>query len=519
MYIMLDENMSKRGNISNFRIGIGGFWHESNTFCPLKTIISDFYSYSGILIGNDILKSGRRDEVLGAIEVLLGKSCIDIVPLLSTEALPSGYITDHTVNYLEDILRQQLRESGQLDGIFFSLHGAMSAESVVDLDGYFLQVIRKELGSDIPIVCSLDSHAVLTQKMLNLATAFVGYRTHPHIDIVETGRRAANILLGVLEGKINPVMYCQKIPVIFPPPNNGTSSGPLKELVDKIIALDHVEGVIACSLFTAFAWQDVPEQGWAALVVTDNDEKLARKLSQEFAKICWEARKDFIPEPMLSPEDAVRQAATVSGCPVVITDSADTVGGGGGGDNTVMLQALLKLRGEVDGLILHHIPDTEAVSILKASKEGNIVTVKVGGKRDSSFCKPLVVTGEILCITEGTISDDGKFTNKPLVDVGAIVSLGIDNVRLVITERIIMGPQPSLFRKVGIEPFKAKIVALKTGIGCRATYKHVAKAIISADCPGAESYNLRNYKFKHIQRPIFPIDPDFDWKPGVQKKT
>ena len=75
-----------------------------------------------------------------------------------------------------------------------------------------------------------------------------------------------------------------------------------------------------------------------------------------------------------------------------------------------------------------------------------------------------------------------------------------------------MGPQPSLFRKVGLEPFEAKIVALKTGVGFKATYGHVAKAVFRADCPGAASYNLLNYQYKNVTRPLYPLDPDMDWR-------
>lgn len=502
--------------MAKLRIGIGGLWHESNTFCPVTTPLSDFSSYSGILVGDQILESGRDgDEVAGAVGVLGRDGRTDIVPLLSAEALPAGHITDDAVRCLGDTLRGQLRKAGRLDGICFALHGAMSAESTADLDGYFLKLLREELGSDIPVVCSLDSHAVVTQQMVDLATAFVAYRTHPHVDVVETGMRAATILLDTQEGKIRPVMHCQKIPLILPPPNDGTNAGPLKVLADKLVAWDHVEGVIACSLCPAFPWQDVTEQGWAALAVTDNREELGRRLVRELAEMCWEARHELMPEPMLPPEIAVRQAAATPGCPVLVIDSADTIGGGGGGDNTEMLTTLLKLRGEVDGLVLHHIPDAEAVSVLKASTVGDIVTVEIGGKRDSRFCRPVEVTGRILCVAEGPISDDGNFTAKPLVEVGTIVCMGIDNVRLVMTERLIMGPQPSLFRKVGIEPFEAKLVALKTGVGHKVTYAHIAKAVVAADCPGAESYNLHNYEFECVPRPIFPLDPDFDWQPGM----
>ena len=96
----------------------------------------------------------------------------------------------------------------------------------------------------------------------------------------------------------------------------------------------------------------------------------------------------------------------------------------------------------------------------------------------------------VFALTDGVIEDVGKFGATPYLDVGTTVCLGIENLRLVLTERISLGPQPSLFRKVGIEPFEAKIVTLKTGVGYVVTYGYVAKAVFRADCPGAASYNL-----------------------------
>jgi microcystin degradation protein MlrC len=209
----------------------------------------------------------------------------------------------------------------------------------------------------------------------------------------------------------------------------------------------------------------------------------------------------------------VRKAAAVQGCPVVITDSADYVGGGGGSDTTTLLSAFLEMRHEVDGLLLMHLPDPEAVSELNTSPVGSTVTVDVGGRRESRFSRPLSVTGEILCVTQGPITDDGRFGSEPMIEVGAIVCLAIDNVRLVLTERVILGPQPSVFRKVGIEPFEAKIVGLKTGVGFKTTYGHVAKAVFRADCPGSLSYDLTNFEFQHMSRAMFPIDSNATWHP------
>lgn len=94
--------------------------------------------------------------------------------------------------------------------------------------------------------------------------------------------------------------------------------------------------------------------------------------------------------------------------------------------------------------------------------------------------------------------------------VGVIVCLGIDNLRIVLTEYPIWGPQPSLFHKVGIEPFEAKIIVVKSGIGYKVIYGEVAKGIVDADCPGLGSRNVAHFHYQCISRPMFPLDPDMD---------
>ena len=501
--------------MSFLRIGVGGIVHEGNSFVSLETPLSDFETFGGISIGPDVLKHPeRRDEVVGfAKRVAERGGNVELVPLLNTGGFASGNVSSEAVRYFEKTLRELLRQAGKLDGILFALHGAMTSAAIPDLDGFLLEIIRQEIGGEIPVVCTLDCHANVTQQMVDLATALIAYRTHPHVDVVETGTRAADILLRTLRGELRPVMAWQKIPMIFPPPDDGTRCGPLKELFETFIAWDDLPGVVACSLCCCQTWLDVPELGLAALAVTDDDYSLGRRLVRKLAMLAWDARERLLPEKMLSPREAVQAAAATSGHPIIITDSADTVGGGAPGDTTAILKALLDHREQVDGLILAHIPDPEAIHQIIVAGPGATITLGVGGKRDARFGPPVRVTGSVLSVTDGVIEDVGKFTPDPFVDAGVTACLAIDNVRLVLTEQVIMGPQPSLFRKVGIEPFEAKIVALKTGVGFKVTYGDVAKAVFRADCPGTSSYNLGNYDFTRIPRPLYPLDLDKDWEP------
>lgn len=499
-----------------FRVAILRIMHESNSFSPLKSDLDHFRACDEIRLGRALLeKSERRDEITGFLNVLGSpESNVDVVPLLGMSGLAGGYVTDTVTDFLEHTLREQLRGAGVLHGVLAALHGAMASESIRDLDGHLLQIIRDEVGPEIPIVCSLDLHGVVSLRVVESCTAIAGYHTHPHIDVVATGERAATLLLRTLRREIRPAMAWRKIPMLFPPPDDGTNSGAMKEVYEATKAYVDGKVIVDCSLFCPYCWLDAPAQGAAAIAITDGDSSLAQRIADEIAARLWSARRQFEPEKMFAAPDAVAMAARIVAGPVVVTDSADTTGSGSPGDNTVLLQALLEARRSVNGTILHHIPDADAVSQLHKSRLGSIAELAVGGKRDTRFCRPLEVRGEVVCVTEGIIEDVGRFTMKPYIDAGKTVCLRIDNIFLVLTERMVIGPQPSLFRKVGIEPFHAHLVALKTGVGFKPTYGHIAKAVIHADCPGAASYNLRNYTYTLIQRPMYPFDADMKWTPS-----
>ena len=68
----------------------------------------------------------------------------------------------------------------------------MVAEHHDDGEGELLHRIRALVGDRLPIVTSLDYHANMTRVMVRHASAMIGYRTYPHIDMAATGGRAVS---------------------------------------------------------------------------------------------------------------------------------------------------------------------------------------------------------------------------------------------------------------------------------------------------------------------------------------
>ena len=112
------------------------------------------------------------------------------------------------------------------------------------------------VGSELPIVASLDYHANLTPDMASLATALVGYRTYPHIDTYDTAKRAGEILLRAMRGEVKPVMGWGNVPMLPHVMRQGSDDHPNKELQARCAAIAS-EAALDASLFTGFPHADI----------------------------------------------------------------------------------------------------------------------------------------------------------------------------------------------------------------------------------------------------------------------
>src|SRR5204863_5291119 len=180
------------------RIAVGGFQHETNTFAPQRATWADFEradAWPGFVRGPELIDAveGFNIPIAGAVKTLqeLGH---DLVPLCWCSAPPSSYVERDAYETVAGAMLEDLAAAGSLDGIYLDLHGAMVAEHHEDGEGELLRRIRGLVGEQIPIVTSLDYHTILTPEMVRHASAMIGYRTYPHIDMAATGGRAALLL-------------------------------------------------------------------------------------------------------------------------------------------------------------------------------------------------------------------------------------------------------------------------------------------------------------------------------------
>jgi microcystin degradation protein MlrC len=169
------------------RIAVGGFQHETNTFAPQRATWDDFArpdAWPGYIRGPELFDAveGFNIPIAGAVKTLTGLG-YELAPLSWCSAPPSSYVDEEAYEKVAAAILEDLAAAGPLDGIFLDLHGAMVAAHHEDGEGELLRRVRALVGDTLPIVTSLDFHTNMTREMVRHASAMVGYKTYPHIDM------------------------------------------------------------------------------------------------------------------------------------------------------------------------------------------------------------------------------------------------------------------------------------------------------------------------------------------------
>src|SRR3989442_4491459 len=92
----------------------------------------------------------------------------------------------------------------------------MVAEHCEDPEGELLSRVRSLVGPSVPVVTSLDLHSNTTPRMFELTDAMVAYTTYPHVDMAETGRKAARLLVSLATRGTRLEKAYRQVPYLIP---------------------------------------------------------------------------------------------------------------------------------------------------------------------------------------------------------------------------------------------------------------------------------------------------------------
>jgi microcystin degradation protein MlrC len=96
-------------------------------------------------------------------------------------------------------------------------------------------------------------------------------------------------------------------------------------------------------------------------------------------------------------------------------------------------------------------------------------------------------------------------------DVG-VVTVRVGGVHIIISELRKMFVRVDDLRKAGVDPLEHKLVVVKLGY-LFPELRAIAPREILTLSPGYADMDLTRLPFRHVKRPIYPLDKDFDWTP------
>ncbi|AUL23811.1 microcystin degradation protein MlrC [Bordetella holmesii] len=427
-----------------------------------------------------------------------------IVVPVAAESWPSSPTDATTYETLCNLILDEVRKGGY-DAILLDLHGAMVAKGMEDAEGALLHRLR-EIDPATPIGVTLDMHANIYDDIVRNANVVTGFHTYPHVDIRESGVRAANIIARTLKGEVKPVMRWGNVPMLPHIMCQGTHADPNKSLQARCIELEQ-GAVLAASVFVGFPHADINQAGLSAVVCTDDNAPAATRYCDELLDAAWQRREQWVfhPQPL---EPTVAHAKTLTEGPVVLLDHFDNTGSGGTMDTTAMLAEIL--RQELENLAFYAICDPQAAEEAAAAGVGRTITVELGGKVPMPALKvqsaPLTVTARVKLVFDGVYLNRGPMYRSVRNDTGFTVVLDTGKVEIVVVSRHQEPFDINCLLSAGIDPLQKRYVVLKSRVHWRAGFSEMATDIIECTGVGVTTSDYSQIEFKHVRRPIYPLD-------------
>ena len=478
------------------------FMHEVNSFSPILTTERDFRAMA-LRYGAEVAVAapGEKTQLAGFLKAVekSGGGAVKAVPVLQAKSMSGGPVDRAFYERIKKEILDAVKAADRVDGVYLSLHGAMGVDGSFDPEGDILVDLRALLGPEVPVAVSFDLHANVTKRRVENTDIIVGYRTNPHRDHFDTGRRTGDLLVRTVLGEIDPVMRVNKMALLKGGGINVDFLPPFRKIFREMKGMEKRGGALSVSLFPVHIWIDEPELGYSTVAITDGNPDRAASLADGISDMAWAVRD--VPQPEVStPEEAVEIArkaklARALGT-VVFCDVSDAVSAGTPGESTWILKALME-RGA--GLVAYlTMRDAEAALQAWERNVGDEVTLNVGGKIDLLYNRPLEYSGIVEWKSETSF--------------GKTVIVRRDGIHLVLSELPMASKSPKEYQALGLSPWKADIVVVKNLFPFRYNYLLYNRKTVNVQTPGLSNTDVFGLKYRNITRPVYPLDRVEDWR-------
>jgi microcystin degradation protein MlrC len=466
---------------------------ETNTFSPVPTGPNVWKET--VLVHRSDPRDQDPPAVRGAralLSKLASERGWEVAEGLFAFAQPAGPTPRVFYEELRDELLSDLKAAMPVDGVLLMLHGAMVAEGYDDCEGDILTHVRELVGPETPVGAELDLHCHVTDRMVEQATALVGYKEYPHVDVMDRMLDLFAIIADAAEGAVRPVIStfdCRMIGLV------PTTAEPMRSFVDEFTALETQEGILNVWLGHGFPYGDVPDLGATMVVVTDGDAPRGARLAEEMGRKFFSLR-DAVCAPVQTMDACLTQAASASEGPITIADTADNAGGGAPSDSTFFLAEMMK-RG-IENAAIGPVWDPVMVEICQDAGVGERLQLRIGGKLGPTSGDPVDVEVTVVGLSDDLENTIGGVPVSLGAAAGVKVHLGPQSsdapergIDVVLTARRGQGYSPSIFSEVGIDPEQKHILVVKSTQHFHAGFAPFSKQVFYAGDLGALPGDMR----------------------------
>lgn len=492
------------------KILIGQVSHETSTFSSIVTDEEKFRESEWESYETVIMNHRNVSDYLGGMIDKAEELDLEVFPSFSALASPSGVVKKETYITIKNKLISSITEATDIDAICLALHGAGVVEEIDDLEGDLLFSLRQKVGTEMPIVATLDLHANMTEKMVQNADILLSVNYYPHIDSYDKGSEAIQLTYEMVHQQIKPAMYLEKLPLIIP--TSTTNYDPAKSINERCWELEKQNKVLDCSFLHGFPYSDIYDAGASVLCITNDDLPLAQQLACEIGEHVWEQKNSFFPF-LPEPTEGIKTALNHRGSPIVINETSDNPGAGAPGDGTNLLKALLEAN--VANTCFGIIHDPAVVQQAIQLGVGNTIEAEIGGKADNYHGKPVKIKGHIQSITDGNFIQSSPMWKGKKMSIGISVRLDVNGINIIISSIRNQVFDEQIFLLHGINVKERKIVALKSSHHFRAAFEKIAKAIITVDSPGLSTNNFQQFQYEKLNKETMPFNKKVHYIPSI----
>jgi microcystin degradation protein MlrC len=283
----------------------------------------------------------------------------------------------------------------------------------------------------------------------------------------------------------------QRVPFLLPLNAQCTLMEPAAGVMARLRALEAEHGV-QMSFTMGFPAADFPECGPMVFAYGAEGDAAQRAVNTLVDEIV--ARRAEWALDLLPAREAVGRAMVLADdaeAPVVIADTQDNPGAGGDANTTGLLHALLaagaglRWPGRIALGLLH---DPQAAASAAAAGVGALLELRLGAAvptfSGGASDPPVLARCVVRAVSDGEVQLHGPMTAGSTVHLGPCACVDIDGVLVLLSSGKSQMLDLDLYRFLGVEPERMKILVNKSSVHFRAAFGPIASHILVAKAPG-----------------------------------